>query len=176
MNERGALKYAINPSSMTPTTTFFFLFPFCVLFVLAPPPPSASTSSSFSTSNPSSVSQAAAVEALNGSQDFIQERSNAFKERRDFVVKCLNNIKGISCLTPNGAFYVFPSCKGLLNKKTKLKTDSDFVKKLLEKENVAVVQGSAFGLEGYFRISYATSMENLKKAMDRIKYFCESIS
>ena len=125
---------------------------------------------------PSSVSQAAAVEALNGSQDFIQERSNAFKERRDFVVKSLNNIKGINCLTPNGAFYVFPSCKGLLNKKTKLKTDTDFVQKLLEKENVAVVQGSAFGLDGYFRISYATSMENLKKAMDRIKSFCESIS
>ena len=129
-----------------------------------------------STSNPSSVSQAAAVEALNGSQDFIQERSNAFKERRDFVVKSLNSIKGISCLTPNGAFYVFPSCKGLLNKKTKLKTDSEFVQKLLEKKNVAVVQGSAFGLDGYFRISYATSMENLKKAMDRIKSFCESIS
>ena len=88
----------------------------------------------------------------------------------------MNNIKGINCLTPNGAFYVFPSCKGLLNKKTKLKTDSDFVKKLLEKENVAVVQGSAFGLEGYFRISYATSMENLKKAIDRIKSFCERIS
>ena len=129
-----------------------------------------------STSNPSSVSQAAAVEALNGSQDFIQERSNAFKERRDFVVKSLNSIKGISCLTPNGAFYVFPSCKGLLNKKTKLKTDSEFVQKLLEKENVAVVQGSAFGLDGYFRISYATSMENLKKAMDRIKFFCESVN
>ena len=129
-----------------------------------------------STSNPSSVSQAAAVEALNGSQDFIQERSDAFKQRRDFVVKSLNNIKGISCLTPNGAFYVFPSCKGLLNKKTKLKTDTDFVQKLLEKENVAVVQGSAFGLDGYFRISYATSMENLEKAMNRIKSFCESIS
>ena len=129
-----------------------------------------------STSNPSSISQAAAVEALNGSQDFIQERSQAFKERRDFVVQSLNSIKGISCLTPNGAFYVFPSCKGLLNKKTKLKTDADFVKKLLEKENVAVVQGSAFGLDGYFRISYATSMKNLKKAMSRIKSFCESIN
>ena len=129
-----------------------------------------------STSNPSSVSQAAAVEALNGSQDFIQERSNAFKERRDFVVRSLNNIKGISCLTPNGAFYVFPSCKDLLNKKTKLKTDTDFVQKLLEKANVAVVQGSAFGLDGYFRISYATSMQNLEKAMDRIKSFCESLS
>jgi len=129
-----------------------------------------------STSNPSSISQAAAVEALNGNQGFIQKRSKAFKERRDFVVKSLNNIKGINCLTPNGAFYVFPSCKGLLNKKTKLKTDTDFVQKLLEKSNVAVVQGSAFGLDGYFRISYATSMQNLKKAMDRIKTFCESLS
>ena len=129
-----------------------------------------------STSNPSSVSQAAAVEALNGLQDFIKERSDAFKKRRDFVVRSLNNIKGISCLTPNGAFYVFPSCKGLLNKKTKLKTDTDFVKKLLEEANVAVVQGSAFGLDGYFRISYATSMENLQKAMDRIKFFCENLS
>ncbi len=129
-----------------------------------------------STSNPSSVSQAAAVEALNGSQDFIKERSDAFKSRRDFVVKSLNSIKGISCLIPNGAFYVFPSCKGLLNKKTKLKTDTDFVQKLLEKENVAVVQGSAFGLDGYFRISYATSMENLKKAMDRIKSFCDNLN
>ena len=129
-----------------------------------------------STSNPSSISQAAAVEALNGNQGFIQKRSKAFKERRDFVVKSLNNIMGINCLTPNGAFYVFPSCKGLLNKKTKLKTDTDFVQKLLEKSNVAVVQGSAFGLDGYFRISYATSMKNLKKAMDRIKSFCESLS
>ncbi len=129
-----------------------------------------------STSNPSSISQAAAVEALNGNQGFIQKRSKAFKERRDFVVKSLNNIEGINCLTPNGAFYVFPSCKGLLNKKTKLKTDTDFVQKLLEKSNVAVVQGSAFGLDGYFRISYATSMQNLKKAMERIKTFCESLS
>ncbi len=129
-----------------------------------------------STSNPSSVSQAAAVEALNGNQDFIRERSDAFKERRDFVVNSLNNIKGISCMKPNGAFYVFPSCKKLLGKKTKIKTDSEFVEKLLEKVNVAVVQGSAFGLEGYFRISYATSMEKLKIAMERIKSFCESLS
>ena len=129
-----------------------------------------------STSNPSSISQAAAVEALNGNQGFIKKRAKAFKERRDFVVKSLNNIKGINCLTPNGAFYVFPSCKGLLNKKTKLKTDTEFVQKLLVKSNVAVVQGSAFGLDGYFRISYATSMENLKKAMNRIKSFCESIN
>ncbi len=129
-----------------------------------------------STSNPTSISQAAAVEALNGTQDFILERSNSFKERRNFVVNSLNNIKGISCLSPEGAFYVFPNCKKLLNKKTKLRTDKEFVEKLLEKAEVAVVQGSAFGLDGYFRISYATSMDNLKKAMDRIKAFCESLS
>ena len=129
-----------------------------------------------STSNPSSISQAAAVEALNGQQDFIKDRAEAFRERRDFVVECLNNIKGLNCLTPNGAFYVFPSCKGLLNKKTKLKTDTEFVQKLLEKSMVAVVQGSAFGLNGYFRISYATSMENLKKAIKRIKDFCDSLN
>ncbi len=129
-----------------------------------------------STSNPSSISQAAAVEALNGKQGFIKTRAKAFRDRRNFVVKSLNDIKGIHCLTPNGAFYVFPSCKGLLNKKTKLKTDTNFVQRLLEKENVAVVQGSAFGLDGYFRISYATSMKNLKKAMSRIKSFCESIN
>ena len=129
-----------------------------------------------STSNPTSISQAAAVEALNGTQDFILERSNSFKERRNFVVDSLNNIKGISCLSPEGAFYVFPNCKKLLNKKTKLKTDKDFVEKLLEKAKVAVVQGSAFGLDGYFRISYATSMENLKKAMQRIKTFCDSLN
>jgi len=129
-----------------------------------------------STSNPTSISQAAAVEALNGTQDFIQERANSFKERRDFVVNSLNNINGISCLKPEGAFYVFPSCKKLLGKKTKLKTDKDFVEKLLEKSEVAVVQGSAFGLDGYFRISYATSMENLRKAMERIKSFCDSLT
>ena len=129
-----------------------------------------------STSNTSSISQAAAVEALNGNQDFISERSNAFKKRRDFVVSSLNNIKGLSCIKPNGAFYVFPNCKKLLNKKTKLKTDADFVEQLLIKANVAVVQGSAFGLDGYFRISYATSMEKLKVAMDRIKTFCENLN
>jgi aspartate aminotransferase len=129
-----------------------------------------------STSNPSSISQAAAVEALNGNQSFIKKRSKAFKERRNFVVQSLNNIDGINCLIPEGAFYVFPSCKGLLNKKTGLKTDTEFVQKLLEKSNVAVVQGSAFGLDGYFRISYATSMKNLQKAMSRIKSFCESLN
>jgi len=129
-----------------------------------------------STSNPSSISQAAAVEALNGSQDFIKIRAEAFKERRDFVVNSLNKIKGITCIKPSGAFYVFPSCRGLLNKKTKLKTDKDFVEKLLENSNVAVVQGSAFGLDGYFRISYATSMNNLKKALERISNFCKNLN
>ena len=129
-----------------------------------------------STSNPSSISQAAAVEALNGTQDFINIRAESFKKRRDFVVDSLNNIKGLSCLRPEGAFYVFPNCKKLLGKKTKLKTDKDFVEKLLEKSEVAVVQGSAFGLNGYFRISYATSMENLEKAMERIKAFCDSLA
>ncbi len=128
-----------------------------------------------STSNPSSISQAAAVEALNGKQDFIKKRAKSFKERRDFVVKSLNNIDGISCLKPNGAFYVFPNCKKLLNKRTKLKKDTEFVQKLLEKQNVAAVQGSAFGLDGYFRISYATSMAKLKIAMSRIKKFCEDL-
>ena len=128
-----------------------------------------------STTNPSSISQAAAVEALNGTQDFIKTRADSFKERRDYVVKALNSINGLSCLKPSGAFYVFPNCKKLLGEKTKLKTDKEFVEKLLEKAEVAVVQGSAFGLDGYFRISYATSMENLKKALDRIKSFCESL-
>ena len=133
-----------------------------------------------STTNPSSISQAAAVEALNGNQDFIQIRSKAFQERRDFVVNSLNAIEGIKCIKPQGAFYVFPSCKGVIGKKdkngNKINNDSDFVQSLLENNGVAVVQGSAFGLEGFFRISYATSMDKLKDAMGRIKNFCESLS
>ena len=133
-----------------------------------------------STSNPSSISQAAAVEALNGPQGFIKTRSKAFKERRDFVVKSLNAIDGIECLNPDGAFYVFPSCKGLMGKKDsngkELKTDTDFVKSLLETSGIAVVQGSAFGLEGFFRISYATSMKNLKKALNKISTFCKGLN
>ena len=133
-----------------------------------------------STTNPSSISQAAAVEALNGNQDFIQIRSKAFQERRDFVVNSLNAIEGIKCIKPQGAFYVFPSCKGVIGKKdkngNKINNDSDFVQSLLENNGVAVVQGSAFGLEGFFRISYATSMDKLKDAMGRIKNFCESLN
>jgi len=133
-----------------------------------------------STTNPSSISQAAAVEALNGNQDFIQIRSKSFQERRDFVVNSLNAIEGIKCIKPQGAFYVFPSCKGVIGKKdkngNKINNDSDFVQSLLENNGVAVVQGSAFGLEGFFRISYATSMDKLKDAMGRIKNFCESLN
>ena len=132
-----------------------------------------------STTNPSSISQAAAVEALNGKQDFIPVRAKAFQERRDFVVNSLNAIEGISCLKPQGAFYVFPNCKGLIGKKDKsgkkITNDTEFVQSLLENNDVAVVQGSAFGLEGFFRISYATSMEKLEIAMKRIKSFCESL-
>jgi len=133
-----------------------------------------------STTNPSSISQAAAIEALNGTQEFIKTRTESFKERRDFVVKSLNKIKGLTCFKPNGAFYVFPNCKSCLNKKdikkNKIKTDKDFVESLLENAGVAVVQGSAFGLPGFFRISYATSMENLQKALAKIKEFCENLN
>jgi aspartate aminotransferase len=133
-----------------------------------------------STTNPSSISQAAAVEALNGDQSFIKVRADAFKERRDFVVSGLNKINGINCLNPQGAFYVFPSCKGCLGKTHKelgkIETDTDFVTKLLESTGVAVVQGSAFGLDGFFRISYATSMDNLEKAVQRIADFCSNLS
>ena len=133
-----------------------------------------------STTNPSSISQAASVEALSGTQDFIKKRADSFQERRDFVVKALNDIDGINCLNPDGAFYVFPSCKELIGKKDpggkEIKSDSDFVQSLLENSGIAVVQGSAFGLAGFFRISYATSMENLKKALEKISSFCKSLN
>jgi len=133
-----------------------------------------------STTNTSSISQAAAEEALNGTQDFIKIRSDAFKERRDFVVKKLNSIKGLSCKNPEGAFYVFPSCKDCIGKKDANKkeiiNDTDFVTSLLENTGVAVVQGSAFGKEGYFRISYATSLKNLSKALDKIEEYCKQLS
>ena len=132
-----------------------------------------------STSNPSSISQAAAVEALNGNQNFLKSRAEVFKKRRDFVVNSLNEIEGITCLKPEGAFYVFPNCKGLIGKKTKngilLNNDEDIVTALLEDAGVAVVQGSAFGLHGYFRISYATSDELLQSACERISKFCSEL-
>ncbi|HBC54526.1 MAG TPA: aspartate aminotransferase [Alphaproteobacteria bacterium] len=133
-----------------------------------------------STSNPSSVSQWAAVEALNGTQDFIPERAKVFEERRDLVVSMLNQADGISCPKPEGAFYVYPSCAGCIGKMTtdrlRIESDEDFVKALLAQEGVAVVQGSAFGLAPHFRISYATSTEALTEACTRIQRFCASLS
>ncbi len=132
-----------------------------------------------STTNPSSISQAAAVEALNGDKSFLIERAKKFCERRDLVVDLLNKIPGINCLKPEGAFYVYPSCSGLIGKTTEegkiIYNDEDFCKFLLEKEGVAVVQGSAFGLEPHFRISYATSNDLLTEACKRIDRFCSSL-
>ena len=133
-----------------------------------------------STSNPSSISQAAAVEALNGPQDFIAERAEAFKQRRDLVVSMLNDCSGLHCPTPEGAFYVYPSCAGCIGKKTPdgktIETDEDFVTYLLESVGVAAVQGEAFGLSPHFRVSYATSTEALEEACKRIKKACEALS
>jgi aspartate aminotransferase len=133
-----------------------------------------------STSNPSSISQAAAVEALNGDQSFIASNNEVFKERRDLVVKMLNEAKGLRCPMPEGAFYVFPSCAGTIGKKTPegkvIATDTDFVTYLLESVGVAVVQGSAFGLAPYFRISYATSTEALRDACTRIQKACAALT
>ncbi|MEQ8398186.1 pyridoxal phosphate-dependent aminotransferase [Thalassobaculum sp.] len=132
-----------------------------------------------STSNPSSVSQAASVAALNGSHDFIAEHNEVFKQRRDLVVSMLNQANGLNCPTPEGAFYVYPSCKGVIGKKTPngkvIGNDSDFVTALLEAEGVAAVQGEAFGLSPHFRISYATSTELLEEACTRIQRFCGSL-
>jgi aspartate aminotransferase len=132
-----------------------------------------------STSNPSSISQAAAVEALNGPQDFIAKHNVSFKERRDMVVEMLNKAPGLHCHKPEGAFYVYPSCAGAIGKTTpegkKIATDDDFVTYLLEAEGVAAVQGSAFGLSPHFRISYATSTEALKDACTRIIRACEKL-
>jgi aspartate aminotransferase len=133
-----------------------------------------------STSNPSSVSQAAAVEALNGPQDFIPKNAEIFKARRDLVVDMLNKAKGIHCHRPEGAFYVYPSCAGAIGRKTPqgkiLRTDGDFATYLLEAEGVAVVQGEAFGLSPYFRISYATSTEALREACTRIQRACAALT
>ncbi|MEM7216574.1 MAG: pyridoxal phosphate-dependent aminotransferase [Pseudomonadota bacterium] len=133
-----------------------------------------------STSGTSSVTQWAAVEALNGPQDFILERRKVFEERRDLVVSMLNQAKGINCPTPEGAFYVYPSCQELIGKTTPggktIETDEDFVTELLEAEGVAVVHGSAFGLGPNFRISYATSTEALTDACSRIQRFCASLN
>ncbi|MCK6418750.1 MAG: pyridoxal phosphate-dependent aminotransferase [Alphaproteobacteria bacterium] len=132
-----------------------------------------------STTNPSSISQAAAVAALNGDQSFQKEWCNSFKQRRDRVVALLNECEGLSCLKPEGAFYVYPSCAGVIGKTTPegkiIQTDEDFVTYLLESVGVACVQGAAFGLSPHFRISYATSMKNLEEACARIKKACAAL-
>ncbi len=132
-----------------------------------------------STSNPSSISQAAAVEALTGPQDFIAANNEVFRERRDLVVAALNQCPGLSCATPQGAFYVYPSCAGVIGKTEpsgkKIQSDEDFVTYLLESEGVAAVHGAAFGLSPYFRVSYATSTEALEEACKRIKRACETL-
>jgi aspartate aminotransferase len=132
-----------------------------------------------STSNPSSVSQWAAVEALNGPQDFIAANNKVFKERRDLVVSMLNQAKGLSCPTPEGAFYVYPSCEGAIGKTAatgqRITSDEDFASALLDAEGVAVVHGAAFGMEPHFRISYATSTGVLEDACQRIQRFCANL-
>ena len=132
-----------------------------------------------STTSTSSISMAAAVEALNGPQGFIKDHNEAFVRRRDLVVNLLNNIDGLNCLTPEGAFYVYPSCKGVIGKETpegmKISNDEDFMTYLLESEGIAGVHGAAFGLSPYFRLSYATSDEILKDACRRIKRACEKL-
>lgn len=131
------------------------------------------------TTNPASISQWAAVEALNGPQDFLPERAAAFERRRDLVVSMLNQASGIRCARPEGAFYVYPSIEGLIGKRTaegrEITSDTDFATALLDAEGVAVVQGEAFGLSPYFRISYATSDDLLEDACARIQRFCAGL-
>jgi aspartate aminotransferase len=128
------------------------------------------------TSNPCSISQWAAVEALNGTQEFIKPNAKLFEQRRDLVVSMLNQASGIQCPTPEGAFYVYPSCEGLIGKTAPsgnvIKSDQDFANELLDAEGVAVVFGAAFGLSPFFRISYATSNAALEDACTRIQRFC----
>ena len=138
------------------------------------------TIQSQSTTNPSSVSQAAAVTALNGPQDFLDDWRVSFRERRDLVVSMLNQAKGIKCATPEGAFYVYPSVAETIGKKTPdgnvVDNDTAFAAYLLEAEGVAIVQGAAFGLEPYFRISYASSTETLTDACERIQRACAALT
>ena len=133
-----------------------------------------------STSNPSSISQAASVAALNGPMDFLAKNNEVFKQRRDLVCSMLNQASGITCPTPDGAFYVYPSCAGLIGKKTPdgkvLKSDEDVVAYFLETEGIAAVHGAAFGLSPHFRISYATSTEALEDACQRIQRACTALS
>lgn len=133
-----------------------------------------------STTNPCSVSQAAAIAALNGPQDILAERRSAFQRRRDLVVDALNAIDGVSCRRPQGAFYVFASCAGLIGRRTpegtQIDSDRTFCRYLLERHDVAVVPGSCFGLAPFFRLSYATSEQNLREALRRITNACKELS
>jgi aspartate aminotransferase len=137
------------------------------------------TLQSQSTSNPTAITQWAGVEALNGPQDFIPKHNKVFKERRDLVVSMLNQSNGLSCPKPEGAFYVYPACKGTIGKTApsgkKIETDEDFAKELLAAEGVAVVHGTAFGTAPAFRISYATATKDLEEACSRIQRFCGSL-
>ena len=132
-----------------------------------------------STSNPSSISQWAAVEALNGKKEFLKDWLLSFEERRDMVVDMINSANGLKCLKPKGAFYVYPSCNDIIGKKTPdgriIKNDKDFAMSLLESKSISVVHGEAFGLSPYFRVSYATSMKKLKVACNRIIEFCDEL-
>ena len=132
-----------------------------------------------STSNPSSISQWAAVEALNGDQSFLKDWLDSFEMRRNKVVEMINSAEGLSCLKPKGAFYIYPSCEGVIGKKLtsgeEIKNDEDFAMNLLKNKSVGVVHGSAFGLSPYFRISYATSIEKLEEACKRIIDFCDEL-
>ena len=132
-----------------------------------------------STTSTSSITMAAAVEAISGPQDFIIDHNKKFLKRRDLVISKLNNIEGISCQKPDGAFYVYPNCEGIIGKQTpngnKISNDEDFMTYLLEDQGVAGVHGSAFGLSPYFRLSYATSDDILEDACNRIKLACEKL-
>ena len=132
-----------------------------------------------STSNPSSISQWAAVEALNGKKEFLKDWLLSFEERRDVVVDMINSANGLKCLKPKGAFYVYPSCNDIIGKKIPdgkiIKNDKDFAMNLLESKSISVVHGEAFGLSPYFRISYATSMKKLEVACNRIIEFCDEL-
>lgn len=137
------------------------------------------TLQSQNTSSPNEISQIAAIEALNGPQEFIERNKALFQERRDLAVAMLNDIPGLYCTTPEGAFYIFCRCEGVIGKSTAkgqcIQTDSDFVFALLEQEGVAAVQGEAFGMSPFFRISYALSIDTMREAITRIAQFCRSL-
>ena len=132
-----------------------------------------------STGNPSSITQAAVIEALTGPQDFLAERARSFQERRDLMVDRLSNCPGLSCMKPDGAFYVYPSCEGVIGKTTPsgkvIETDQDFVIYLMEEHGVAAVHGEAYGLSPFFRLSFAAAIEDLEEACRRIQAACQAL-